>query len=166
MPTEYRSLLVMDKSWAAIILDLQGEGMTYAQIGEAIGCAGSTVGDLATGRSRSPRAASAIALLALYSNHLSTESAAQLNVANLSPLIDSRMTKRALRDRFGFKTDAHLAVVLKLPADQVASWPEETTLPALPELLKLLGTVDQAKPAAAQPEDPDADRIDLGVHAA
>ncbi|WP_143584448.1 helix-turn-helix domain-containing protein [Stenotrophomonas rhizophila] len=140
-------------------MDLQIKGMTYAQIGEAIGCAGSTVGDLATGRSRSPRAASAIALLGLYSDRLSAGRAAPLTVANLGPLIDSRMTKRALRDRFGFKTDAHLAVVLKLPADQVASWTDEDTLPALPQVLELLGHQPGQMVAESEPTDPDAERV-------
>ncbi len=80
--------------------------------------------------------------------------------------VDSRMSKRALRSKFGFKTDAHLAKVLQLPVEQVEAWPEEQGVPALPQVLKLLGVDNQAKPAASAPEDPDADRIDLGVHAA
>lgn len=54
------------KTWAQLISDLQATGMTYAEIGEAAGCAGSTIGDLATGRSKSPRADAAIRLLALH----------------------------------------------------------------------------------------------------
>ena len=53
------------KTWAAIISEL-AEGMTYAEIADAVGCAGSTIGDLATGRSKSPRADTAIKLLALH----------------------------------------------------------------------------------------------------
>lgn len=56
----------MDKSWAEIISDLQLSGMTYAEIGVAAGCAGSTIGDLASGRSKSPRADSAIRLMRLH----------------------------------------------------------------------------------------------------
>lgn len=40
--------------------------MTYAQIGEAAGIAGSTVGDLASGRSKSPRGDAALKLLQLH----------------------------------------------------------------------------------------------------
>ena len=146
----------MDKSWAVIIADLQGMGMTYAQIGEAIGCAGSTVGDLASGRSQSPRAASAIALLKLHSERF--DRTAPAKNALLSSLIDSRMSKRALRARLCLTTDAHLAVVLQLPADQVASWPEEGALPALPQIQKLLGHEPEAQGAAAD-QDPDEERI-------
>lgn len=81
-------------------------------------------------------------------------------------LVDSRMSKRALRAKFGFKTDAPLAKLLKLPVEQVEAWPEEQSVPALPQVLRLLGV--QETPPAAQdvPHDPDADRIDLEVHAA
>lgn len=54
------------KPWTEIISDLQAAGMTYAQIAEEIGVAGSTVGDLATGRSKSPRGGAAIRLHALH----------------------------------------------------------------------------------------------------
>lgn len=131
-------------------------GMTYAQIGEAIGCAGSTVGDLASGRSQSPRAASAIALLKLHSERI--DCTAPVKNARLGPLIDSRMSKRALRARLGLTTDAHLAVVLKLSADQVASWPEEGALPALPQIQKLLVHEPEAQGAAVD-QDPDETRI-------
>lgn len=55
------------KTWAEIISDLQQSGMTYAEIGEAAGTAGSTIGDLASGRSKSPRGNAAIKLHALHS---------------------------------------------------------------------------------------------------
>lgn len=84
----------------------------------------------------------------------------------IGALVDSRMSKRALRSKFGFKTDAHLAKVLKLPLAEVEAWPEEQGVPPLPQVLQLLGVTEQATPAAAPPDDPDADRIDLGVHAA
>lgn len=73
-------------------------------------------------------------------------------------LVDSRMSKRALRSKFGFKTDAHLAKVLKLPVSEVEAWPEEQGVPALPQVLKLLG-VQEVQVAEAAPQDPDADRI-------
>lgn len=81
-------------------------------------------------------------------------------------LVDSRMSKRALRAKLGLKTDAHLATVLRLPTAEVEAWPEELSVPALPQLLQLLGVQEQPPPAASVPDDPDADRIDLGVHAA
>lgn len=54
------------KTWADLISDLSTAGMTYAEIGAAAGCAGSTIGDLATGRSKSPRADAAIRLMKLH----------------------------------------------------------------------------------------------------
>ncbi|MNL41006.1 hypothetical protein D3C87_1633910 [compost metagenome] len=84
----------------------------------------------------------------------------------IGPLVDSRMSKRALRSKFGFKTDAHLAKVLKLPLAEVEAWPEEKGVPPLPQVLHLLGVAEQVAPTSVPPDDPDADRIDLGVHAA
>ena len=78
--------------------------------------------------------------------------------------VDSRMSKRALRARLGLSSDAHLAKVLGLPIADVAVWPEEGSVPAVPQVLNLLGT--NVLPAAVdQPSDPDADRI-AGVDAA
>lgn len=54
------------KTWSEIISDLQQSGMTYAEIGEAAGLAGSTIGDLATKRSKSPRGHAAVRLYALH----------------------------------------------------------------------------------------------------
>lgn len=150
----------MDKSWSEIISELQTDGMTYAQIGGVIGCAGSTVGDLASGRSQSPRASSALALLRLHVERCG-------NGASLPPtqreaigtLVDSRMSKRALRSRLGLASDAHLAKVLKLPVDQVAAWPEEQGVPALPQVLQLLGHQPEQPTADAAQNDPDAERV-------
>ena len=80
------------------------------------------------------------------------------NLAKARALLDSRMTKRALRARLGMSSDAHLAVVLGLPAADVAAWPEEGSVPAIPQVLKLLGA-QEAPAAPSEPEDPDADRI-------
>ncbi|MGR4897486.1 hypothetical protein ACIPR8_19780 [Stenotrophomonas sp. LARHCG68] len=77
---------------------------------------------------------------------------------SLALAVDTRMSKRALRARLGFTTDKQLAAVLRLPVDQVESWEEERALPAVPEVLRLLG----AQPAAvveAPPADPDDNRI-------
>jgi hypothetical protein len=82
----------------------------------------------------------------------------------IGALVDSRMSKRALRARLGLSSDAHLAVVLSLPADEVAAWPEEGSVPAIPQVLKLLGA-QEAPAAPNEPEDPDADRI-VNVEAA
>lgn len=145
----------MDKSWASIIGELQSAGMTYAQIGEAIGAAGSTVGDLATGRSQSPRAASAFALLKLHSSRFLQGGSAE--GATIRHLVDSRMSKRALRARLGIANDKHLATLLQLPAEQVEAWPEEGALPALPQIQRLLGVQEQPQ-APTAPEDPDEGR--------
>ena len=142
----------MDKSWASIIGELQSAGMTYAQIGEAIGAAGSTVGDLATGRSQSPRAASAFALLKLHSSRFLQGGSAE--GATIRHLVDSRMSKRALRAKLGMASDKHLATLLQLPLEEVAAWPEEGVLPALPQIQRLLGAEPQA---AAEPANDDPD---------
>lgn len=146
----------MDKSWASIICELQSVGMTYAQIGEAIGAAGSTVGDLATGRSQSPRASSAFALLKLHSSRCANGK--PLHGTAMSQLVDSRMSKRALRSRLGIASDKHLATLLQLPANQVEAWPEEGALPALPQIQRLLGG-ESKPPDPVAPKDLDQDRI-------
>ncbi|MGZ0026411.1 hypothetical protein [Stenotrophomonas sp. S4] len=146
----------MDKSWASIIGDLQSGGMTYAQIGEAIGAAGSTVGDLASGRSQSPRATTAFALLRLHADRLTPNQLGDSDAVRI--LIDSRMSKRALRARLGLASDKHLATLLQLPASQVEGWPEEGVLPALPQIQRLLGG-ETKPPDAALPTDFDHDRI-------
>ncbi len=80
-------------------------------------------------------------------------------------LVDSRMSKRALRAKFGFKTDAPLAKLLRLPVEQVEAWPEEQGIPALPQVLRLLGVQEEQPAAEAALSDPDADRI-INVEAA
>ncbi len=84
---------------------------------------------------------------------------AQDGVAEARALVDSRMSKRALRSRMGLSSDAHLAKVLGLPVSQVSGWAEEDMVPALPQVMKLLGHTDQQGPAKPANEDPDADRI-------
>lgn len=83
----------------------------------------------------------------------------------ISAEVDSRMSKRALRAKFGFKTDAHLAKLLKLPVEQVEAWPEEQSVPALPQVMRLLGVQETPPTTEAAPSDPDADRI-INVEAA
>lgn len=83
----------------------------------------------------------------------------------VASLVDTRMSKRALRAKFGFKTDAPLAKLLKLPVEQVEAWPDEQSVPALPQVMKLLGVQEEHPAAEAAPSDPDADRI-INVEAA
>lgn len=61
-------------TWATRINDLQALGMTYAEIAEAAGMAPSSVGDLATGRSKSPRGDSAILLHQLHAARMKASS--------------------------------------------------------------------------------------------
>ncbi|MBN5173086.1 hypothetical protein JY430_13270 [Stenotrophomonas maltophilia] len=72
--------------------------------------------------------------------------------------VDLRMSKRALRARLGMASDKNLATLLQLPLEEVAAWPEQGVLPALPQIQRLLGVEPQA---AAEPanDDPDANRI-------
>lgn len=83
----------------------------------------------------------------------------------VAALVDTRMSKRALRAKLGLKTDAHLAKVLQLPVEQVEAWPEEQGVPALPQVMRLLGVQETPPAAEAAPIDPDADRI-INVEAA
>lgn len=71
--------------------------------------------------------------------------------------VDSRMSKRALRKKLGVPNDKLLAKVLKLPIEQVEAWPEESALPALPQIQRLLGFQEQP-PAQPAPHDPDENR--------
>ncbi|KRG38875.1 hypothetical protein ARC78_15155 [Stenotrophomonas pictorum JCM 9942] len=73
-------------------------------------------------------------------------------------LVDSRMSKRALRAKLGLSNDKQLAKVLQLPVEQVESWEEERALPAVPEVLRLLDVQTGTAPAPP-PADPDDDRI-------
>jgi len=74
-------------------------------------------------------------------------------------LINIRLSKRALRARLGLSSDAHLAKVLGLPVDEVSGWADEDMVPALPQVMKLLGHTEQQEPAKPANDDPDADRI-------
>lgn len=83
---------------------------------------------------------------------------AALSAGGGPSFVASDVTKRALRSRLGLSTDAQLAKILKLPVEQVSSWPEEQGVPALPQVLQLLGVQEQPA-AAAAPNDPDAERV-------
>lgn len=73
--------------------------------------------------------------------------------------IDSRITKRALRAKLGMDSDKHLATLLQLPVEQVEAWADEDVVPALPQVMKLLGHPEQQEPAQPANDDPDAERI-------
>ncbi|ENE1252687.1 hypothetical protein ABM187_002889 [Stenotrophomonas maltophilia] len=79
--------------------------------------------------------------------------------AEIRELIDSRMSKRALREKLHLSNDKHLAKVLGLPVEQVSGWSDEDMVPALPQVMKLLGHAEQQEPVKPANEDPDADRI-------
>jgi hypothetical protein len=79
--------------------------------------------------------------------------------ATVAVQVDTGMSKRALRARLGFTTDKQLATVLQLPAQVVESWEEERALPAVPEVLRLLGVQAAAPDVAPPPADPDDERI-------
>ncbi|HGM7346205.1 TPA: transcriptional regulator [Stenotrophomonas maltophilia] len=79
--------------------------------------------------------------------------------AEIKALVDSRISKRALREKLYLSNDAQLAKVLKLPVEQVSGWADEDMVPALPQVMKLLGHAEQQEPAQPANEDPDADRI-------
>lgn len=79
--------------------------------------------------------------------------------AEARALVNSRISKRALRSRLGLSSDVHLAKVLGLPVEQVSGWADEDMVPALPQVMKLLGHTDQQEPAKPANDDPDADRI-------
>lgn len=76
----------------------------------------------------------------------------------IAAAVDLRMSKRALRAKLGLGSDKQLAKVLQLPAEQVASWPEDGELPALPQITNLLGLQERVLGVAA-PQDPDESRI-------
>lgn len=69
------------------------------------------------------------------------------------------MSKRALRAKLGLSTDRQLAKVLQLPVGEVSAWADEDMVPALPEVLQLLGHSEQHEPAKPANDDPDVDRI-------
>ncbi|MBA0342095.1 hypothetical protein D7U87_15505 [Stenotrophomonas maltophilia] len=90
---------------------------------------------------------------------LRPEAFAGPGVAAVRQVVDSNMSKRALRARLGLSSDAHLAKVLGLPAEMVSGWADEDKVPALPKLRNLLGQPEQQEPLEPTNDDPDADRI-------
>lgn len=78
-------------------------------------------------------------------------------VFRVTPAAAAEITKRELREKLGLLNDAGLAVLLKLPRDQVEAWGEDEQLPALPTVLALVATQPTEEPKA--PSDLDAERI-------
>lgn len=80
-------------------------------------------------------------------------------VEQMRGAVNSRTSKRALRTKLGLSNDKQLAKVLQLPVEQVSAWADDGMVPALPQVLKLLGHPEQQEPAKPANDDPDADRI-------
>lgn len=53
-------------TWASRIRDLQQAGLTLSDIGSRVGLSTSSIGDIATGRTESPRGDAAIKLFELH----------------------------------------------------------------------------------------------------
>ncbi|WP_285317187.1 transcriptional regulator [Stenotrophomonas maltophilia group sp. Smal35] len=68
------------------------------------------------------------------------------------------VTKQQLMDRLGFASDGHLAKVLGLPVEDVAKWPLLGAVPALPQVLLVLGIERPVLDPIAS-KDLDHDRI-------
>lgn len=76
-------------------------------------------------------------------------------------LVDSRMSKRALRAKLGMDSDKHLATLLQLPVEEVEAWPEEGALPAIPQIQRLLGTEEFKEPRTQDPDDGRIIRVEV-----
>lgn len=81
------------------------------------------------------------------------------SITAVRQLVDNRMSKRALRAKLGLSTDKQLAKVLDLPVEQVSGWADDEMVPALPQVMRLLGHTERQEPAKPANDDPDADRI-------
>lgn len=140
--------------WKSQIQGLIGAGATVDSIAAGMGVTPNAIREILAGRTRAPRADAAFRLARMVG-----EAAAEQPVprAEVGVLIDSRMSKRALRARLGLSTDKQLAKVLKLPIEQVEGWSEEGALPALPQIQRLLGVQEQPQ-AQPAPHDPDENR--------
>lgn len=146
----------------AAIDELRASSLTDEAIASAVGVRQSTINRIRNGKRR-PSYAVGKALVDLAASRRRKRRPTQprkmtpLPVKDLGPLLDSRMSKRALRAKLGVANDKQLAKVLKLPTEQVESWTEEGALPALPEIQRLLGVQEQPQ-AQPAPHDPDENR--------
>lgn len=146
----------------AAIDELRAARLTDEAIASAVGVRQSTINRIRNGKRR-PSYAVGKALVDLAAARRRKRRPAQPKrpaappVSDLGPLLDCRMSKRALRARLGMSTDKQLAKVLQLPIEQVESWAEEGALPALPQIQRLLGVQEQPQ-AQPAPDDPDENR--------
>ncbi|AZB52531.1 YdaS family helix-turn-helix protein [Xanthomonas citri pv. glycines] len=97
------------------------------------------------------------ALIEVVSHGRITRSDLRPDVFGAPTPLPGPVTKRALREKLGLANDAGLAVVLKLPREQVEAWGDDEQLPALPSVLALLAP--PAVEVRKAPADCDADRI-------
>ncbi|UQA69566.1 helix-turn-helix transcriptional regulator [Stenotrophomonas maltophilia] len=146
----------------AAIDELRAARLTDEAIASAVGVRQSTINRIRNGKRR-PSYAVGKALVDLAAARRRKRRTTQPKgnasrpIKDLGPLLDSRMSKRALRARLGLSTDKRLATVLKLPIEQVEGWSEEGALPALPQIQRLLGVQEQPQ-AQPEPHDPDENR--------
>lgn len=146
----------------AAIDELRAARLTDEAIASAVGVRQSTINRIRNGKRR-PSYAVGKALVDLAAARrrkrrpTQPKMSASRPIKDLGPLLDSRMSKRALRARLGLSTDKQLAKVLQLPVEQVEGWEEEGALPALPEIQRLLGVQEQPQ-ALPAPHDPDENR--------
>jgi transcriptional regulator with XRE-family HTH domain len=139
--------------WKSHIEGLLSAGATVDQLAVGMGVTPNAVREILAGRTKAPRAEAAFRLAAMKPEQYGASR------VQIGRLVDSRMTKRALRDLLGLSSDTHLAKVLKLPVEQVQAWPEEQGVSALPQVLQLLGHRPEQSAADAAPNDPDAERV-------
>jgi len=140
--------------WKSQIQGLIGAGATVDSIAAGMGVTPNAIREILAGRTRAPRADAAFRLARMVGETPIDQADPR---AAVGALIDSRMSKRALRARLGLSTDRQLAKVLQIPAEQVEGWAEEGALPALPQIQRLLGVQEQTQ-ALPAPHDPDENR--------
>ena len=148
--------------WNTHIELLIGAGATPTLIAKRIGVTPNAIREIRAGRTKAPRASAAFELAKLtpedFVGDRPLSGVSREGRGQIAAHVDTRMSKRALRARLGLSSDKQLATVLQLPLEQVEGWEEERALPAVPEVLRLLGHQPQAI-AEAPPEDPDGTRI-------
>ncbi|KUP02138.1 hypothetical protein AR274_19780 [Stenotrophomonas maltophilia] len=140
--------------WKSHIEVLLSAGATVEQLASGMGVTPNAVREIRAGRTRSPRADAAFKLADMKPDQFG-----ESPLTHVTALFDTRMSKRALRAKLGLSTDKQLAKVLQLPVEEVSAWADEEMVPALPEVLQLLGHSEQQEPAKPANDDPDVDRI-------
>ncbi|MFA8515746.1 helix-turn-helix domain-containing protein [Xanthomonas campestris] len=147
----------MDMTWSDRIKGLEESGKSLTEIGRLIGKSPQAVSDIKQGRTREPGGMAAVRLHHLHQSIVGTavQSSAGSSVSKGQGTV--AITKRALRAKLGLANDAGLAVLLKLPRDQIEAWGEDDQLPALPSVLALVAP--QPKVAPNVLPDLDAERI-------